>query len=269
MVVGHVLWSLIGDSKTRSSLGIPWPSGRHEFEVDAVQAARKEYFWRNMNRAQRRAFEQAAKKGWDVWIANEAVEELLAEESNMVWRELKNKNETCKVLTPRFVYTDKNDGLRTADHDLEIKASARLVVPGFPDVTAYTIRKGAPTCSRTTQHLVLIFTSCRYKKGWRRVSADTKSAFLKGDPYMAGVREIYITKIRKTSPDEPELPFGDRLCRVRKGVFGLSDAPRQWYLHLCRALRDRGWKKSYFDAAGEKMESYMASSAAMLMIYWG
>ena len=200
MVVGHVLWSLIGNSKTRSSLGIPWPSGRNEFEVDAVQAARKEYFWPNMNRAQRRAFEQAAKKAWDVWIANEAVEELLAEESKIVWRELKNKNETYKVLTPRFVYTDKNDGLRTADHDLEIKASARLVVPGFPDVTAYTIRKGAPTCSRTTQRLALISTSCRYKKGWRRVSADTKSAFLKGDPYMAGVREIYITNIRKTSP---------------------------------------------------------------------
>lgn len=213
---------MVSDWKTRSSLGIHWPSGRNEFEVESVQAARTEYIWRSMNRAQRRAFEKAAKKGWDVWVANEDVE-LSEGESKMVWQELKNK--TYKVLTLRFVYTDKNG------RDLEILASARLVVPGFRDVTACTIRKDAPTCSRTTQHLVLIFTSCNYKKG----------------PYMAGVREIYITNVRTTSPHEPRLPFGDRLCRVRTGVFGLSDAPVVSPFEP--SIRDRGWKKSYIDAA--------------------
>ena len=41
---------------------------------------------------------------------------------------------------------------------------------------------------------------------------------------MAGARELYIANIRTNDPDEPRLSFGEGLCRVRKGVFGLSDA---------------------------------------------
>jgi hypothetical protein len=96
-------------------------------------------------------------------------------------------------------------------------------------VTAYTIRKDAPTCCRTSQHL-LIFTSCLYGKGWRLLGADVKAALLKGDAYMACARELYIANIRTNDPDEPRLSFGEGLCRVRKGVFGLSDAPRQWFI---------------------------------------
>lgn len=39
----------------------------------------------------------------------ESVEVFSPEETKLVWRELKRKNETFKVLYPRFVYTDKND----------------------------------------------------------------------------------------------------------------------------------------------------------------
>ena len=240
---------MVSDWKTRSSLGLPWPSGREEFEVDAVQAARKEYHWRNMTAEQKCEFKKAAGVGWSAWVNNDAVEVLSPEETKLVWRELKRKNETFKVLYPRFVFTDKNDGARTVDKDLPILASARLVVPGFRDVTSYTIRKDAPTACRNSQHLLLIFTSCLYHKGWRLVSADVKAAFLKGDAYVAGHRELYIANIRTNNPDEPRLPFGEGLCRVRKGVFGLSDAPRQWFLRLSRALEERGWKRSHLDAA--------------------
>eukprot|EP00435_Cladocopium_sp_Y103_P018581 s757_g4.t1 len=240
---------MVSDWKTRSTLGLPWPTGRQEFEVDAVQAARKEYFWRNMTAEQKKEFKKAAGVGWSAWVNNEAVEVLSPEETKLVWRELKRKNETFKVLYPRYVYTDKNDGARTVDKDLPILASARLVVPGFRDVTSYTIRKDAPTACRNSQHLLLIFTSCFYHKGWRLLSADVKAAFLKGDAYIAGLRELYIANIRTNNPDEPRLPFGEGLCRVRKGVFGLSDAPRQWFLRLSRALEERGWKRSHLDAA--------------------
>lgn len=124
------------------------------------------------------------------------------------------------------------------------------MVPGFRDVTAYTIRKDAPTASRISQHLVLILTSCNFADGWRLWSADIKSAFLKGDPYMSGARELYIGNIKNVGKDEPTLPFGPMgLARVRKGVFGLADAPRQWYLRLNRSLVGRGWQRSVMDAA--------------------
>ena len=245
-------WSLpmVTDWKGRSALGLPWPTGRSEFEVEAVQASRKEYFWRNMSEVQKHEYRQAAVKGWDVWVQNEAVVVLEEKEAARIRAELQRRDEMHKILTPRFVYTDKHDGLRTKEKELPILASARLVVPGFRDVTAYTIRKDAPTASRISQHLVLMLTSCNYGEGWRLWSADIKSAFLKGDPYMSGARELYVGNIKNVGKDEPTLPFGPMgLAKVRKGVFGLADAPRQWYLRLNRSLVGRGWKRSMMDAA--------------------
>lgn len=50
--------------------------------------------------------------------------------------------------------------------------------------------------------------------------------------------------------DEPLLPLGaGGLVRIRKGVFGLSDAPRQWHLRLHRALVELGFTRSAMDFA--------------------
>ena len=265
-------WSMpmVSDWKTRHSLGLPWPSGRAEFEVDAVQSARKEHTWRTMSASDKEEFKKAAVKGWEVWVQNDAVEVLSEEESKRIRAELHQRGESHKILSPR--YTDKHDGLRTEGRQLPLLASARLVVPGFRDVTAYHIRKDAPTAARITQHLILILTSSYYKKGWRLWSADVKSAFLKGDPYMN--RELYVGNIRTSAPDEPTLPFGPLgLARVRKGVFGLADAPRQWYLRLHRSLAGRGWCRSTIwtrraGFCGPHLVSWMESSAAMWMTYF-
>ena len=34
-----------------------------------------------------------------------------------------------------------------------------------------------------------------------------------------------------------------------KGVFGLADAPREWYLRLARELKDEKWQISAIDGA--------------------
>ena len=73
-----------------------------------------------------------------------------------------------------------------------------------------------------------------------------KSAFLKSHPFVS--RELYITGTNgKTSPSIP-LPEGC-LAKVLKGIFGLADAPRQWWLRSARALEDRGWERSAMDQA--------------------
>jgi len=235
----------------RQKYGLTWPSGNDDInEAMAVQTARKEYFWHNMNAKQKLAFEKAAEAGWNVWVTNDAVEVLSDREASKIRNDLKSKNEDCKILTPRWVFTDKHDGLRTPTNNLELKANARLVVPGFKDVLAYAIRKDAPTASRTSQHLTFTLTAAYFKDfGWRLLSVDVKSAFLNGDPYLAGTRELFIQNV-KNNHGEPQLPFGRfGLARVKKGVFGLSDAPRQWYLRLHRALTERGWTRNPMDAA--------------------
>ena len=51
----------------------------------------------------------------------------------------------------------------------------------------------------------------------------------------------------KTSPPIP-LPTAC-LAKVLKGVFGLADAPRQWWLKLAKSLESLGWVRSSIDQA--------------------
>lgn len=122
-----------------------------------------------------------------------------------------------------------------------------MVIPGYQDETAYAVRKDAPTSSRCSQHILFITAAA---KGWTLWSADVKSAFLKGELFQEGERELYISNIRCTSPDEPMLPFSSHgLAKVRKGVFGLADSPRRWYLRLHKSLSRLGWERRSMDAA--------------------
>ncbi|CAK9000166.1 unnamed protein product [Durusdinium trenchii] len=153
----------------------------------------QEFRWRQMSAAEKTAFTEAAQQAWAVWEENDAIEVLSPEESAM--------------------------------------ARARVIVPGYKDIFAFGLRKDAPTGSRISQHFLFVFTASNAKKFkdenlcWRLMSADVKSAFLKGDAYMEGSRELFLENVRG---DEPKLPFGNQLAKIRKGVFGLADAPRQW-----------------------------------------
>ena len=79
-------------------------------------------------------------------------------------------------------------------------------------------------------------------------TADVKSAFMKGERYMEGTRELYVKNV-EVRGDSPSLPVGRKLSRVLKGVFGLADAPREWFLRLRKSVVRRGWRTSTMDAA--------------------
>ena len=190
-------------------------------------------------------YDEAAIAGWKAYIDNQAVE-LLDLEASRVRKDLAARGELDRILKPRFVLTDKHDGLRTANRPMDVKASARLVVPGYKDHSnlAGNLRRDAPTGSRLAQHL--LFCIAAYHTNWTLTSADVKSAFLKGDPYLS--RELYVTGTDpKLGPSIP-IPPGC-MARVRKGIFGLADAPREWWLRLSRSLADRGWERSQIDGA--------------------
>ena len=235
--------------KLRERLGMRWPCGKEEFDVEAVEAARKELLWSQMKADEKGQFRKAAEKGWSVYADNGAVEVLDKETSQKILRGMSKEEQQGKVLVPRFVFTDKNTGPRTKANPLPLLANARVVVPGYRDMASFELRRDAPTCCRTSQHLLLSLVACYYATGWRLMSCDIKSAFMKGDPYMSGTRDLYIQNTKGPS-DYPRLPFPEGcIARVLKGVFGLSDAPRQWYLRLCRALHERGWERSPMDHA--------------------
>ena len=260
--------------KRRQALRQLWPLGNEDAtrEVLAVLTARKERPWSTMNEDEKVEFRKAATKGWSVWIDNDAVEILPDDEAARIRAKLKAEGQSHRILTPRFVYVDKNDGLRTAQNQLPLQANARLVVPGFADVEAYGIRCDAPTASRTSQHLLLTFAA---SLGWSIWSADIKSAFMKGEEFGPNERVLYLANIRAKASDEPLLPFSATgLCRVKKGVFGLADSPRRWYKRLNKAVTKRGWRISSLDNAlwflwsanGAQLEGMMISHVDDLLL---
>jgi hypothetical protein len=61
-------------------------------------------------------------------------------------------------------------------------------------------------------------------------------------------REMYVTPA-EFGPVCDEWKGTSSLYKVKKGVFGLADAPRQWYLRLCRCMSAHGWTLSFLDQA--------------------
>ena len=240
-------WAFICEREweTLKSLGSQLPCGDCH-HVLAVQAARKEYHWTQLSPAKKELWREAAIKGWNVYIDNNAIQVLSVAESQKIRKDLAKRNELDRILQPRFVLTDKHDGLRTESHPLPISASSRLVVPGFKDRSNLEgrLRRDAPTGSRMAQHL--LFSIAAFFTHWMLIAADIKSAFLKGDPYLC--RELYLCAVdEKRNPSIPLLP--GQLCRVLKGIFGLADAPREWWLRLSRAMEEHGWTRTLVDGA--------------------
>ena len=243
-------WSLPSSSQHAllQEIGAVLPTGCPEdhHEVNAT-GGRKELQWSSMSSRQKEDYKKAAEKGWAAYVDNDAIKVLSVQESLAVRKELARKGELDRILTPRFVMTDKNQPLRTEGALLPEAPSARLVVPGFRDRAnlAGEIRRDAPTGSRLSQHLLLCLVAW-HSATWSLLSADVKAAFLKGDPFVS--RELYIGPTNeKTGPGIP-LPTGC-LARVLKGVFGLADAPRQWWMKLSRSLEAKGWVRSVVDQA--------------------
>ena len=185
---------------------------------------------------------KAAEKGWQVYVdndADDAIEILTLSESMAVRKRLAKQGELDKILVPRFVCTDKADGLRTDGHYVAVEPAARLIVPGFQDRVNLQgeLRRDSPTGSRLSQHILLSLVAWHGSK-WSLMSCDVKSAFLKGDPFVN--RELFITQANARI--SPLIPLREgQLARIRKGVFGLADAPRAWWIRPARSLESRGW----------------------------
>ena len=122
---------------------------------------------------------------------------------------------------------------------------ARLIIPGYKDPAfwAAELRSDAPAGTRNSQNLLCSLVA---SESWCLASADVRAAFLKGDPYVS--RELYMRAPRRATG--PNLPIPENcLCKILDGVFGLSDAPREWYLRLDRCMVAHGWVRCQLDQA--------------------
>ena len=142
----------------------------------------------------------------DVMVAKQ--KEIENWKRNEVFEEVENAGQS--TISARWVVTNK-----VKNGQPIIKA--RLVARGFEEDTS-DLRKDSPTCSKESVRLVLSF-AC--SKQWSCHTIDVKSAYLQGNVIS---REVYLKP-------PPEYDNGS-LWKLRKTIYGLGDAARQWYLRV-------------------------------------
>ena len=144
----------------------------------------------------------------------------------MVYEEVDNLGQS--FISVRWVVTPKLiNG--------EWKSKARLVARGFEEDSS-KFRSDSPTCMKESIR-VMLATSASCK--WDVNSFDIKAAFLQGKLIQ---REVYLKP-----PKEAKSP--EKLWKLRKVVYGLSDASRVWYLRVVEELSKLNVHVSPYDKA--------------------
>ena len=110
---------------------------------------------------------------------------------------------------------------------------ARLVARGFEEED--DMRVDSPTVGKSSMR---IFLAVAASKGWKIKTTDIKSAFLQGKPME---RDVYLVP-----PKESNTPVG-YIWKLKRCLYGLNDAARQFYYSVCETLVALGCIQSSLD----------------------
>ncbi|KAJ9545014.1 hypothetical protein OSB04_024721 [Centaurea solstitialis] len=137
-----------------------------------------------------------------------------------------------RVIGTKWIFRNKTD-----ERGIVIKNKARLVAQG------YTQEEGidyddvfAPVARIEAIQLFLAFAS--YKR-FKVYQMDVKSAFL----YGTIDEEVYVCQ--PPGFEDPKYP--DRVCKLRKALYGLHQAPRAWYYTLSSYLLENKFERGVID----------------------
>lgn len=158
-----------------------------------------------------REFDEAKKRELDSW------------KQNNVFTEIDDAGQKC--ISTRWVCSLKNT-------PNGVMQKARLVARGFEE-PKNDIQKDSPTCAHESLRLIMALTA---QNQWSLHSIDIKTAFLQGHTMD---REVYIRP--------PKEAFSDKIWRLNKCVYGLSDASLQWYNKVKSVMIENGGVMSQMD----------------------
>ena len=161
----------------------------------------------------------------------EAMEkEISALEANNTW-DLRPLPPGKTALGCKWVYKIKYH----ADGSIE-RFKARLVILGNHQVKGEDYHETfVPVAKMVTVRTLL---SLAVAQGWSLHQMDIHNAFLHGDLH----EDIYMKLPPGFCPTKPNV-----VCKLKKSLYGLRQAPRQWFSKLASALRDYGFQQCPFD----------------------
>ncbi|KAJ4796993.1 Retroelement pol polyprotein-like [Rhynchospora pubera] len=161
---------------------------------------------------------------------NAMKEEIEALERNRTWS-VEHLPAGKKAIGCKWVYRIKYN----SDGSVE-RYKARLVALGNRQVEGIDYNETfAPVAKMGTVRTVLAVASA---KKWELHQMDVHNAFLHGDLH----EEVYMHL-------PPGFSSGNegKVCRLRKSLYGLRQAPRMWFSKLRTALHEYGFAQSYAD----------------------
>ena len=196
--------------------------------VGALKRRAVEVSMKNLTSAEREGFEQAKAVEVKNFIAAKAFEALPPE--------LRPPEE--KAIKMRWLLTWK------VKEDGSTKPKARAILLGYQDPEYEHRSTTSPVMTKQTRQLMLAATALF---GWKVWKGDVTGAFLQGRTYPG---ELYCIPC-----DEICSAMGldkGSITRVRKGCYGLVDAPIEWYRSVSEYLETLGLVWS-----GKKLERSM------------
>ncbi|CAI7906372.1 unnamed protein product, partial [Closterium sp. NIES-54] len=171
------------------------------------------------------ALESSDAKEWKKAMESE----LKSIEENGTW-ELVELSEGRKAITSKWLFKIKSD----ADGKIE-RYKSRLVAKGYQQKEKVDYKElFASVVKPTTLRTLLAGAAI---KGWVVKQMDVTTAFLNG------VLEEEIFMVQPEGFDDGN----GRVLRLKKALYGLNQAPRQWYLKLRGVLEEIGFTPSTAD----------------------
>lgn len=149
---------------------------------------------------------------------------------------IRNGPDAKRIMDSRFVKTRKAaaDGTKTGD------IKCRWVIKGFQDPDIDTLLRQSPTLTADGLAVTLqIISSMR----WYLNICDIEGAFLQGGQYERPQGKIYARIPKKGVPNVSN----DCLVELTKCVYGLIDAPLQWWNCFTKCLTELGMRQSELD----------------------
>lgn len=143
------------------------------------------------------------------------------------------KPNRSQAIGMRWILTwkTKDDGSK--------KAKARAILKGFQDPKYEYRATTTPVMTRQTRQLML--QVCAHRR-WRLRKGDVSGAFLQGREYPGDLYCVPVPEILT----EMNLSEGE-IVKVKRGCYGLVDAPLEWYLSVSEVFESLGLRKTWAD----------------------
>ncbi|CAL1392356.1 unnamed protein product [Linum trigynum] len=157
-------------------------------------------------------------------------QEIEALEANQTW-ELTTLPPGKKAIDSKWVYKVKFK----PSGDIE-RFKARLVAKGFTQIPGVDYHDTfAPVAKMVTVRSLIAVAALR---NWPLHQLDVNNAFLHGDLD----EEVYMKM-----PEGFGQPNDTRVCRLKRSLYGLKQASRNWHAKFTSSLLQLGFKQSKFD----------------------